>query len=192
MVDTATPVQEQPIVLLSEGELQAKLIELASKGDFKAIMKLTQEQAKATKAHEQELNEAKLKALAGKTESVRDAINKVIAKFVERGELDQADGVWYSRDFNNGDLIECKLTKTVAKKASAGGHGGGGGKKFDIKTEDILAEVGHLNFGDGTNGTIKAGEKYAGQQVKAAWDSSADKNWRYGIREALLKYKGVV
>jgi len=136
------------------------------------------------------------------TEDDQNKLDELLAE-VTGTELDVADGVWYSNDFGaeSGHAVSIRLMKGQAKEAKARTEGSkeakpastGGGKKFDISTEAMIAEVGEsATFGDGTNGTVKAGSAYAGQSLKAAYDSSTDKNWRYQIRTALLKHTGRV
>jgi len=165
----------------TEAELMAQMDKAMKTGDFKAVAKIASEIAKVQKAKEQAEVEAKQKALAGLTDKVKAAIEKAVKPLVDAGELDQADGIWYTYDFGE-KLIACRLMKSQPKaRASTGG--GGGGKKFDVATtpgSDLFEKF--------------KGEAYkdTGMTVQQAWDADADKNKRYAIRQWLLKKGGVI
>lgn len=167
-------VVEQP---KDEAALMAEMNQAVKSGDYKAVAKVASELVKFQKAKEQAEYDAKVKALAEVELKVKSAIAKAIQPFVEKGELDSADGVWFAQDFGE-KLVTCRLMKVAVKKASGGG-GGGAGKKFSVSTSELLEKFGADEYKDG-------------QTFQAAWDSNVDKNWRYAIREALLKKAGVV
>lgn len=165
----------------TEAELMASMDKAIKSGDYKAVAKVATEIAKVQKTKEQAEVEAKQKALAGLTEKVKAVIEKAVKPMVDAGELDQADGIWYTYDFAE-KLTACRLMKSQPKaRASTGG--GGGGKKFDVATtpgSDLFEKF--------------KGEQYkeTGMTVQQAWDSDADKNKRYAIRQWLLKKGGVI
>ncbi len=166
-------VEEQP---KDEAALMQEMNQAVASGDYKAVAKVAQELVKFQKAKEQAELEARQAVLAEKTETVKSVIQKALAKLVESGELDEADGIWYSNDFGE-KLVTCRLMKTAARKT--GGGGGGGGKKFSVSTSELLEKFGSEEYKDGMS-------------YQQAWESNTDKNWRYAIRESLLKKAGVV
>ena len=64
-------------------------------------------------------------------------------------------------------------------RAARSGSSGGGGKKFDISTDDMLSRHGQNEYKDGLT-------------FQQAYESSTDKNWRYAIRQKLLKLEGII
>lgn len=165
----------------TEAELMASMDKAIKSGDYKAVAKVATEIAKVQKTKEQAEVEAKQKALAGLTEKVKAMIEKAVKPMVDAGELDQADGIWYTYDFAE-KLTACRLMKSQPKARTTTG-GGGGGKKFDVATtpgSDLFEKF--------------KGEAYkeSGMTVQQAWDSDADKNKRYAIRQWLLKKGGVI
>jgi len=158
-----------------ESALMEEMNQAVASGDYKAVAKVAQELVRFQKAKEATELLEKQKILAGKTQVVMDIIKKALAKLVDSGELDQADGIWYTNDFGE-KLVTCRLMKTATRKS---GGGGGGGKKFSVSTSELLEKFGNEEYKDG-------------QSFQAAWESNTDKNWRYAIRESLLKKAGVV
>jgi hypothetical protein len=188
----ATPVAEMP---KTESELMQEMTAAVKSGDYKAVAKVAQELVKVQKVKESTELAAKIAVLTEKTLMVKgfydtltgffiggkapesERVNKFAStiKKMTGTELDQADGVWFSNDFGE-KLTTCRLVKTAAKTAKAGGTGGG--KKFAIGTAELLEKHGSSEYKDGLT-------------FKAAFDSNTDKNYRYAIREALLKKDGV-
>ena len=154
-------------------ELQSAL----SSGDFKAVAAVSRKIDTMTKAAEKAELTAKQAALESVKAIVQTAYLEAITPFIDDGSLDAADGVWISHDFGE-QAPTVRLTKTTARAPRTGG--GGTGKKFDISTDDMLAEHRDEMY------------KNTGQTFKAAYDSNTDKNWRYGIRNALLKLEGII
>lgn len=161
----------------TEAELMAEMDKALKSKDFKAVSKVSAELVKFQKDKESAEIAAKEKKLEGMTDKVKVTIQKALQKMVESGELDEADGIWYTNDFGE-KLVTCRLMKTQAKARTSGG-GGGGGKKFSVSTDELLEKFG--------------GEAYKdGKSFKEAWDSNTDKNFRYAIRESLLKKGGYI
>ena len=161
----------------TEQELMQEMQAAVKSGDYKAVAKVASELVKFQKSKEQAEFDAKVKVLEAITEKVKVTIQKALQKMVDAGELDLADGIWYANDFGE-KLVTCRLMKTAAK-AKTGGGGGGGGKKFSVSTNELLEKFGDQEYKDGAT-------------FKAAWESNTDKNWRYAIREALLKKSGMI
>lgn len=161
----------------TEAELIAQMQVALKSGDYKAVAKVSSEIVKLQKGKESAENEAKVKELAGKTEKVKSVIDKAVQKMIDSGELDKADGIWYTNDFGE-KLTACRLMKSQTKVRASGG---GGGKKFDVNTVELL-------------NTKYAEQPYkdTGMNFKQAWDSNTDKNWRFGIRKAILKGEGLI
>ena len=176
-----TPVVPAVVVPKTEAQLMAEMQAAVTSGDFKMVAKVASELVKVQKDKAQSELDAKLKVLVGKTEAVKQAINEVITRMADAGELDAADGVWFSRDFTDNNLITCRLTKTYAKSSTpkTPGTASGAGKKFAVSTTDLLTTYGNEIYKDGAT-------------FQAAWDSNTDKNFRYAIREALLKKSGAI
>ena len=174
MVEQGTTVVEQP---KTEQQLMQEMQAALKSGDYKSVHKGAGELVKFQKAKEQLELEAKQKVLETKTLAVKAAITKALDRLISSGELDQADGIWYANDFGE-KLVSCRLSK-VAPKAKSVGGGGGTGKKFITTTVDMLAKHGNTEYKDR-------------KTFKQAWDENTDKNWRYAIREALLKKEGII
>ena len=174
MTEERIPTQEE-----LTNQLQAAL----TKGDFAEVAKVSGAIVKLQKGKEAAELTAKQALLAETTKKVLGTIQKALAPMVAKGELDQADGVWYSWTF--GDQAEsCKLLKTTVRERTGGG---GGGKKFDVSTTDMLAKHSSTKFGD------------TGMTFQDAYDAAtanADKGQRsnavYKVREALLKAEGLI
>lgn len=171
---STTAVEEQP---KTEQELMAEMNSAVASGDYKAVAKVAQELVKAQKTKEAAELAAKAAVLDAKVNTVKDIIMKSLTKIVEAGDLDMADGVFFNWDFGDKEPL-CRLTKAAARKAGGGG-GGGAGKKFSISTLALLETYGAEEYKDGMT-------------YQAAWDSNSDKNWRYAIRESLLKKGGYI
>lgn len=181
--------QEQPQAVVqpteakpaTEAELMASMDKAIKSGDYRAVAKVATDIAKVQKTKETAELEAKQAALASLTIEVKAIIEKAVKPMVDAGKLDKADGIWYSYDFGE-KLTACRLMKS-APKARTSTSGGGGGKKFDVNTtpgSELFEKF--------------KGEQYkeSGMTVQQAWDSDADKNKRYAIRQWLLKKGGVI
>lgn len=161
----------------TEAELMAQLETAMKSGDFKAVAKVASAVDKLRKSQEQVEREAKEAVLATITEKVKITIAKALKPMVDGGELDQADGIWYSNDFGE-KLVTCRLVKSAPRKT--GGTGGGGaGKKFSVTTNDLLAKFGTQEHKDGIS-------------FNQAYESNTDGNFRYAIRQKLLKLGGYI
>ena len=168
----------------------AELGEAYKKGDMKLVSKLASEIAKIDAQAEQAEREAKVKALADMGGKVKTAIMKAIQKFIDNGDLDVADGIWFSYDF--ADKSESiRLLKGAPKKEKGTGSGSSGYVSVpDVKTADLLAEVGdHVMFKEDTVRKIDKVEHTmkAGTTFKQAFEFSNNGGWRNSVRMALLK-----
>ena len=167
--------EEQP---KTEQQLMEEMNVAVKSGDYKLVAKVAQELVKFQKTKEAAELAEKMGRLEVLTTKVREHIAKALAKMVNDGELDEADGIWYGNDFGSKD-INCRLMKVTAKTTTTGKTGGnGGGKKFNVGTTELLEKFGSDVYKDGVT-------------FQVAWESNVDKNWRYAIREALLKKAGV-
>jgi len=165
----------------TEAELMAQMDKAIKSGDFRAVAKIAAEIAKVQKTKETAELDAKQKFLATLTEEVKAVIDKALRPLVDAGKLDKADGIWYTQDFGE-KLVACRLMKSQPKARTSTG-GGGGGKKFDVATtpgSDLFEKFKAEAY------------KESGMTVQQAWDSDADKNKRYAIRQWLLKRGGVI
>ena len=173
-------VEEQGTIAVaepvSEEQLMAELETALASKDFKAVAAASRKLDQAVKAKEKAELEVKRQALDAMIDKVKGAITKAVKPLVESGDLDVADGIWYSYDFGE-QVPVVRLMKTAPRAARAGG--GGGGKKFDVSTDDMLGRHGVEEYKDGLT-------------FQQAYDSSTDKNWRYAIRQKLQKLEGVI
>ena len=170
---------EEPIapVQLTEEQLKAELQTALDSGDFKAVAQVSRKIDTMQRAAEKAELDAKRQALEGMSDVVKNAIQAVITPMYDSGELDAADGVWLSWDFGE-QAPTVRLMKTATRAPRSGG--GGTGKKFDISTTALLEKHGGELYKD------------SGMDFKTAYDSNTDKNWRYAIRNALLKLDGII
>ena len=169
---TQQPEPKEP----TESELMAELDKALKSKDFKSVAAVSRKIDGIQKSKEKSELEGKRKALDAMSDKVGAAISKAVKPLVDSGDLDQADGIWYSYDFGEKAPV-VRLMKSAPRAARAGG--GGGGKRFDISTDDMLAKHGSKEFKDGIS-------------LQQAYESSTDKNWRYAIRQKLLKLDGVI
>jgi len=160
----------------TEAELMAELEAALKSKDFKAVAAASRKLDQSVKAKEKAELEAKRAALDAMIDEVKTAIQKAVKPMVESGKLDAADGIWYSYDFGE-TAPTVRLMKSAPRAVRSGG--GGGGKKFDISTDDMLTRHGQEEYKDGLN-------------FQQAYESSTDKNWRYAIRQKLLKLEGLI
>lgn len=172
----AGAVVVEPEAPATEADLMAQLDTAMKSGNFKAVAKVASAVDKLRIAQEQAEQKAKEAVLAGITDKVKTIIAKALKPMVDAGELDQADGIWYSNDFGE-KLVTCRLVKSAPRKA--GGGGGGGGKRFAVSTNDLLAKFGEQEHKDGIS-------------LAQAYESNTDGNFRYAIRQKLLKLGGYI
>ena len=166
----AEPVSEEQLMTELEAALKSK--------DFKAVATASRKLDQAVKAKEKAELDAKRAALDAMIEDVKSVISKAVKPLVDSGKLDAADGIWYSYDFGEQAPV-LRLMKTAPRASRAGTGGGGGGRKFDISTDDMLSRHGAEEYKDGMT-------------FQQAYESSTDKNWRYAIRQKLLKAEGII
>lgn len=124
--------------VVTKEELLAQLQEALTKGDFKAVAKVSKDIALMQAAEEKSEKDKKLEALKTVTLEVKKAIDKVVEEFYASGKLDEADGVFYTNNFEE-NLQTCRLLKNAPK--SSGGTHEGKGKKFP-STSELLKEHG--------------------------------------------------
>ncbi|KKN54536.1 hypothetical protein LCGC14_0591280 [marine sediment metagenome] len=160
----------------TEDELKAELQKALDSGDFKAVATVSRKIDTIIRAREKSELDAKRAALDSMVDKVKAIYLKALKPLIDSGDLDAADGIWISHDFGE-QAPTVRLMKAQPKASRAGG--GGGGKKFDISTDDMLARHGADEYKDGMN-------------FQQAWEHSTDKNWRYAIRQKLLKLEGVI
>lgn len=178
MDDEPTTAEAVAVVEPTEDELMAELDKALQSKDFKAVAAVSRKIDSIQKAKEKAELEVKRAALDAMIDKVKSAITKAVKPLVDSGDLDVADGIWYSYDFGEQAPV-VRLMKSAPRAARQGG--GGGGKKFDVSTTDMLARHGEEVYGKDT-----------GLTFQQAWESSTDKNWRYAIRQKLLKLEGVI
>ncbi len=167
----------EPVKEPTEAELMAELEAAMKTKDFKQVAAVSRKLDTAVKAQEKAVLENKRLLLDSIGEDVKAAISKAVKPLVDSGKLDVADGIWYSYDFGEQAPV-VRLMKTAPRAARAG-TGGGGGKKFDIGTDELLVKHGTKEYKDGLT-------------FQQAYESSTDKNWRYAIRQKLLKLEGII
>ena len=162
----------------TEEELMAQLQDALATRDFKAVAVASNRLNTAVKAMEKALLEKKQKALDAMADKVKSAITLAIEPLLDSGELESADGVWYSYDFGEKAPV-VRLMRTQPKGGGERKGGGGGGKKFDISTDEMLEKHGEEEFKNGLT-------------LNQAYESSSDKNLRFSIRKKLLKLEGLI
>jgi len=167
------PAVEQP----TKEQLMAEMQNAMTQGDWKLVSQVSRKIDNLVKTAEKAELAAKTAALDAIKTAVGDAITAVIEPMIVAGQLDAADGVWYSYDFGE-QAPTIRLARTAARAPRAGG--GGTGKKFDISTDDMLAKHGTEMYKD------------TGMTIQQAYESNTDKNYRYAIRQKLLKLEGVI
>jgi len=160
----------------TEAELMAQLETALQSKDFKTVATISRKIDQAVKVKEKAEQATKVAALDAVKDKVATAISKAVKPIVDSGILDVADGIWYSYDFGEEAPV-IRLMKSAPRAARSGG--GGGGKKFDVSTDDMLSRHGQEEYKDGLT-------------FQQAYESSTDKNWRYAIRQKLLKAEGII
>ena len=174
--DQPTAEVQEPAVAPTEEELTGELERALASKDFKQVAAVSRKIDQTIKAKEKAELEAKRAVLDTASDKVKTTIMKAVKPIVDSGDLDVADGIWFSYDFGEAAPV-VRLMKTAPRAARAGG--GGGGKKFDISTDDMLSKHGTEEYKDGLT-------------FQQAYESSTDKNWRYAIRQKLLKKEGII
>lgn len=169
-----------PVAVLTEAELEANISKAMADKDLKLVISLARDLDKLTKANASAKQDEKLKALISITNTVRKAVEKLIDDKVKAGELDLADGLWVSWDFqevrDQGINPSVRLIRTAKTRKS----GGGGGRRFDTGWKELLERHGGSPYKD------------SGQTCQQKWDESSEKNSRYQVRMAMLKLDGQV
>ncbi len=173
--ETADVAEEAPAPEPTEAELMAELQKALDSKDYKTVAAVSRKIDSTVKAKEKAEQAEKIAALDAIKDKVVAAIAKAVKPIVDSGDLDVADGIWYSNDFGEAAPV-IRLTKSAPRATRSGT---GGGKKFDVSTDDMLAKHGQEEYKDGLT-------------FQQAYESSTDKNWRYAIRQKLLKLEGVI
>ena len=161
----------------TEAELMAELEAAMKTKDFKVVAAVSRKLDSAVKAKEKAELDVKRSQAGAVEDEVKAAYIKAFKPLIDSGKLDAYDGVWISHDF--GDQAPTVRIMKTAPKAARAGTGGGGGKKFDVSTDDMLSRHGTKDYKDGLT-------------FSQAYESSTDKNWRYAIRQKLLKLEGII
>ena len=176
VVSVVTPTAPVTAPVVSEKSLMVSLQTALAAGNFKLVAQVSQELVKYQRTQEQAAADAKSKALLAVTLGVKTVLDAVVKKLVDTKKLDLADGVWYSQDFGDKSA-SCRLIRAVAKAERK--SSGGAGKKFSIGTAELLQKYGGMEYKNG-------------QTFQQAYEADSDKNFRFGIRNALLKLEGLI
>jgi len=188
-VTTPSPTPEEHIDGLYEAMSAA-----SAAHDKETIKKLAHEIVDAENTLAKAKREALQAAIAGLTEKVKGVIDKAVAKMVETGELDGADGVWYSRDFGD-ESSGCRLLKSAPKPAGEKSGNGGSYVSNPTKSDDLLKTEGDKEFlTPGSKATIDKTETTFpdGLTFAEAWKYSTNGGWRNRVRQGLLKSAGLI
>ena len=161
-------------------ELVKKDLDKAYKaGDFAAMATLSREMSKLLGGAEKAQKEAKTLALVEKAKTVKAILDSALKSFIDKGELDTADGVWYVYDFGD-KMSQIRLTKTAVRKSGEGRTTTSqGAKVYDRSTEEMLKDYGDMSF--------KVDGKDTEETLNQHYASSTDKNSRFGVRKQLIK-----
>ncbi len=166
---------------LTEAQLELAIGKAMADKDLKLVISLARDLDKLTKANASAKQEEKLAALIDITTKVRKAVEKLIDGLVAGKELDLADGLWITWDFEAvrevGINPSVRLVKTTKTRKSSGT---GGGQRFSIGWKDLLEKHGGSPYKD------------SGLTCQQKWDESSEKNSRYQVRMAMLKLDGQV
>ena len=170
----------QPTVATPAPPTEAELLEQIGQAwkakDFKLMSKLSQQAGKFQAARDKADQDAKLAVIGQLGDKVRSAVIKVLKPMYEGGDLDGCDGVWFTWDFGEKET-NVRLLKSIARKSTGGG---GGGKKYNVNTKELIdTKYGSTEYKDGMT-------------FAQAWEHSTDKNWRYAIREKILKLENIL
>jgi len=148
-------------------------------GDFAAMATLSREMSKLLGGAEKAQKEAKTLALVEKAKLIKSILDAALKSTIDKGELDTADGVWYVYDFGE-KMSQIRLTKTAVRKSGEGRTiTPQGAKVYDRSTEEMLKDFGDMSF--------KVDGKDTEVTLKQHYDSSTDKNSRFGVRKQLIK-----
>ncbi len=181
---------EEATTVMTEDQIKLQMTDAVGKGDWSLVKKLAAELDKLSKAQAASAKAELLKMLAEKTLLIKETIDKAIAKYIDNGALDGADGVWYVKDF--GEVSSsCRLTKAAKKTGEGGGSASTSSYVTDPrKSADLIAQVGEqVMFEKDTAVTIDKAEQVmpAGTTLKQAYEYSNNGGWRNRVRQALLK-----
>ena len=178
--DLGAMAEEVVIANLSEADLETAINKAMADKDLKQVMNLARALDKLIKANANTKQEEKLAALIDITTIVRKAIEKLIDDKVKAGELDLADGLWVTWDFEAAREVGINPSVRLIKTAKTRKSGGGGGKRFDATWKELLEKYGGSPYKD------------SGLTCQQAWDADTGKNSRFQVRVAMLKLDGQV
>ena len=185
MADEETTAVAEPVDLdAKKDQLKADLQTALDSGEWSEVAKVSKELSRVDADAKRAEVDALQEVMKDTTEKVRSILDKAVAKLKESGDLEGADGVWYSNDFSGTDVSGLKLLKVSPRKTGAGSRGDTN-RKFSVKTEELLAQFGKDTIP--ADGKLSA---FAGQTYQQAYDFSTEGNHRYQVRTALLKLGG--
>ena len=174
--------------------LNAKMAEVSAAKDWKAVSKVARELVDAENLLARSKKEALQAALADITSKVKATIDRAVSKMYDAGELDGADGIWYSKDFGD-EASGCRLTKTAPKVKGEASTANGSYVSRPEKSSDLLKTEGDKPFlPAGAKATIDKVEHTfeSGLTLQEAFDYNTNGGWRNRVRMALLKSAGLV
>lgn len=162
-------------------KLQEQLQAAAAKGDWKAVIELGSQlkksQNEADKAR-QEANKGKIIELSAKVKAELIKVSKRFEDVITDLVGEDKARVKFEYDFSNELDSVIAITKGPvggAKRAS----GGGTPQRYEKSTHDLLEAYGDQPF-------LKNGEA-SGQTLQQAHDSSTEGNFRFKVRQQLIK-----
>lgn len=192
-------VEQTATVVKTKEQLLAELQIALTAGDFKAVAVVSKQIAGMQAAAEKAEHDAKVAALVkveeltknligtvvtfltGETEVNKDTLRAFTDQLhkVTGKELEVAEGVWYSRNFEDSTTT-LRLMKSASKGTSGTAHEGKG-KKF-ASTAELLKEH---------------GDEVADETTQQTWNSlyeeaKGDGNKVYQVRQKLAKKLGIL
>ena len=174
---TEVILEQQVATEESQISLMEQLQTALDSKNFKEVATISRKIDQLTKSAEAAELSARKAKLDAMSNSVKQTLANAVQPLIDSGELDDADGIWFSYDF--GEQTPTVRLMRTAPKATKSSGSSGTGKKFDISTDDMLAKHGSEEYKDGLT-------------FQEAYDLNTDKNWRFAIRTKLLKLEGII